>query len=176
MIYSLTGIKHVGKTTLLHQLKPYAICFDLDAQIIAQHTSIVEGPCNSVREIYRSLGNRAFRRAEYTILHNLLQQVRSDTAIKPVCIATGGGLAEQIKSMRLLYASSIVVHMTLDCGTVWQRIQANGKPAFLRKNVEKTFQRLYKKRRRVYERFAHHTLDATLTIEEQRVALLQIMT
>jgi shikimate kinase len=111
----LTGFMGAGKTTVGRLLArrlgmPFA---DLDEEI--------EGEAGmSVREIFATLGEGAFRRRESEALRRIL--THSD-----VVVATGGGTMAQEANARLLQASGLTIWLSPPFGVIAQRIGGMGK-------------------------------------------------
>ncbi|GAB2753837.1 shikimate kinase [Sinomonas soli] len=104
-----------------------------------------------IPELYRSLGEEAFRRAEASAVASLL----ADRG--PAVLSLGGGAVLDDGTRRLLGAAT-VVWLDTDLATVLPRIEG-GRPLF-GGDVAEAWQRNYDRRRPLYQKVASLRIDA----------------
>ncbi len=175
MICSLIGVKHVGKSTLLQQLTSHGTCFDLDTEMLTEYTKNSSQRHVSVRTMYQQLGNTAFHLLENQILDRLLKKIDQANKVDLAFIATGGGIAENSDSLRLLQQHTTIIHLYLDFETIWKRIKRKGMPAFVADNPRDELQDLFETRMHVYNEIAHYNLNADLPIKTQVKKVLEVI-
>ncbi|MGT2463662.1 shikimate kinase [Sinomonas atrocyanea] len=107
-----------------------------------------QGP---IPELYRSLGEEAFRRAEASVVASLLAE--QNRAV----LSLGGGAVLDGGTRRLLGAAT-VVWLDTDLATVLPRIEG-GRPLF-GGDVAEAWQRNYDRRRPLYQEVASLRIDA----------------
>lgn len=104
-----------------------------------------------IPELYRSLGEEAFRRAEAAVVASLL------AGPGPAVLSLGGGAVLDGRTRRLLGAVT-VVWLDTDLETVLPRIEG-GRPLF-GGDVATAWQRNYDRRRPLYQEVASLRIDA----------------
>jgi shikimate kinase len=80
--------------------------------------AIEERARQSIRQIFEAEGETGFRQREAAVLAELCRAQRQ-------VVATGGGVVLRAENRALLKRSGLVVWLTADAGTIWQRIQAD---------------------------------------------------
>jgi shikimate kinase len=80
--------------------------------------AIEEHAHQSIRQIFEIEGETGFRQREAAVLTELCRTQRQ-------VVATGGGVVLRAENRTLLKRSGLVVWLTADAGTIWQRIQAD---------------------------------------------------
>lgn len=114
-----------------------------------------------IPELYRSLGEEAFRRAEASTVASLL------TDPGRAVLSLGGGAVLDGGTRRLL-AAATVVWLDTDLATVLPRIEG-GRPLF-GGDVAEAWQRNYDRRRPLYEEVATVRIDAGRGTPEELAA------
>ena len=119
---ALIGLKHSGKTSLVHPLASFfgVPAFDLDNCILRVHTS-----GESIRQLYEIHGKAWFQRAELTAMRQLPHT--------DIFLATGGGSMENTRLMDGLKQRDMVfVFLDVPEAVLFGRILQNGLPPFLK--------------------------------------------
>lgn len=144
----LTGFMGVGKTTVGKILadKLGLPFIDVDQEIEKQHNM-------PITEIFRTMGESAFRRMERDFIAGLFDPAN------PKIVSLGGGafLQEEIRSACL--SSSQVFHLTLPWES-WKQRMLNlqeGRPLLQNKTPEE-IEALFRKRQQTYA-LSHWTID-----------------
>lgn len=155
---ALCGIKHCGKSTLGRQLADYfhAPFRDTDSML-----EVISG--QTVRELFRTLGETAFREFEATSVYKLLHGLRS-----PSVVAFGGGLpSNPFVPTADLKKIGFVIHLELDPHEAFRRVKANGLPPFLAssEDPETAFCAMCEERAASYRAVADRSFDAAKGIE-----------
>lgn len=158
----LIGFKHVGKTTIGTELgSRLALPFvDMDDEIVAAHARST-GRRMTCREIFDEIGISAFRELEDEVFSGVLS--RGERHV----IASGGGLSLK-NHADTLRINHTVIHIECDKDTVFDRICASGRPAFLPvdRPLRESFEKLWNKRMPVYAACATHTVHAAISPAE----------
>src|SRR5215831_15978439 len=146
MVVFLVGFMGEGKTSVGRALAQQLnwLFEDLDDRIVRR-----EG--RAIPEIFRDLGELAFRKAEHTALRELLEDLRSGTAR---IVALGGGAFAQPQNADLLRMAGLpTVFLDADVVELWQRCCAQASDAGgerpLLKDLEQ-FRNLHRARRKSY--------------------------
>ena len=118
----LIGYRGSGKTNVAQALAKRLGWDWLDADTVleARHG-------RTIREIFAAEGEAGFRAKEAALLEELCQSDRH-------VIATGGGVVLRPANRERL-ARGLVVWLTADAATLWQRINADGTTAARRPNL-----------------------------------------
>ncbi len=138
MTYFFAGIKHSGKSThakLFAKYKKLAF-YDLD-KYIEKNIKY-----DSVRQLYKNEGKKAFMIEEYNCLKKLLDEDSRDKVI-----ALGGGICENTNAFELC---DNLIFLDIDEKTLFNRINFLGLPPFLEEDPINQFHQLYIKRRPLY--------------------------
>lgn len=121
----LTGPKGAGKSSIGCALAasidiPF---YDTDTELEKLYASTT-GDELSCREIFRTVGEEAFRRMETDVVNDL--------AHRDWCIIASGGSTFSIPANRTaLRHNSIIIMLTADTDILWRRVAENGIPAYL---------------------------------------------
>lgn len=160
----LCGIKHCGKSTLgralaAHFQVPYR---DTDAML----ERVAGMP---VRELFRSLGEKAFREMEAATVYKLLHGLRT-----PCVVSLGGGLpSNPFVKKEDLKKLGFVICLELDPKEAFLRIRKNGLPPFLASepNPEQAFLAMCEERAPIFRSIADASFDASQGVD----ALIQFI-
>lgn len=165
----LIGMPSCGKSTIGRQVagrlgKPF---IDLDECIVERYrrsgnTTAADGA--SVRDVYRRLGEQAFRRLEAAALAEVVES-RPGAVLAP-----GGGVPMRVENARLLRLYGLVVYLAIPKKTWLQRArEGKGLPAFLAGPdvSDADLERFFQERHNVYRRTAHATVTADRLRPEQ---------
>jgi shikimate kinase len=161
-------MKHSGKTH--HGASLSAVLgwrfVDLDSLIQEIDAKRKNGMRRSVREIYRTEGEEAFRELE-------TEACRSTATGTELVVATGGGICDNPAALEVIGAGiRVFLHDTLD--RLLDRVLASGIPAFLHTEdvsvARERFKGLYERRTEIYCRIATITvsLEGTQLDEAER--------
>jgi shikimate kinase len=106
----LIGYRGSGKSTVARLLagKLSWQALDMDAEIEARQGK-------SIRQIFAEEGEPAFRRLESNLLHEVC-------SLRNQVIATGGGIILDRNNRERLQASGLVIYLTGQPATLWNRI------------------------------------------------------
>ncbi len=105
----------------------------------------------SVRDYYRRYGERKFRQEEYEVLKQL----------EPFCgvIATGGGVVEEERSMKLLQSFGRIIFLASPFPLISSRLKQS-KPAFFAEaDFEESFLAFIERRLPLYEAYADERVE-----------------
>ena len=122
-IIYLIGYRGSGKTTVGRLLAARLGWDFVDADAMLE-----ERTGKTIREIFATEGEIAFRTLESEILGELAKRTR-------VVIATGGGVVLREKNRELLKQSGFVAWLSADPATLWGRIQADSTTAARRPDL-----------------------------------------
>ena len=136
----LIGFKSSGKSTLAAAYaqrvgQPLLDCDHLLEQAWQQETGVFA----SFRDIYRTVGEQAFRQREAAVLHSLAGQ-------KETVVATGGGVVHCPQAAELLRGIGLVVFVDTAPEVVERRLAGVNSPLF----ADGRFMDLYARRRPLY--------------------------
>ncbi|MEE8209751.1 MAG: shikimate kinase, partial [bacterium] len=152
----LIGFKGSGKSTVGRELaerlaRPFV---DLDRAVEHRHASRT-GERLAFREIFRAIGPDAFRRLEAEVAADLL-------AADGQVIALGGGTPLISEPLREQIARQWVVYLTAEREALFERMSAEGMPAFIdADDPRSSFEALLAEREPVYRALASATVDAS---------------
>ncbi len=119
----IIGPKGAGKSSVGRGIaERLDIPFVETDRMLEQIFAAGEGEDRTCREIFRDLGEDAFRDLERESVEEVTQR---DFHV----VITGGGTFMDPRSRRLLRQNSIIVYLIADSETLWQRAIANGMPA-----------------------------------------------
>ena len=108
----LIGYRGSGKSTVAELLAKRLDWDWVDADAVLEQRA-----GQSIRQIFEVEGEVAFRELEAALLHELCRR-------QQVVIATGGGVVVRPENRRRLKEAGIVVWLTGNAATLWQRLQA----------------------------------------------------
>lgn len=171
----LVGIKHAGKSALGKALAEMRDTLFVDSdELIEANYLLRTGESLSCREIFAKLGRQEFRKLEAAAIEQLNESTEEDDQER--VIALGGGVAdnpdvneEQLKELGL------VVYISIPRDIAWERIVANGIPAYLagEEDPRAIFNELSEERENFYEKHA----DVIIQLEdgdlEENLAILE---
>lgn len=123
----LCGIKHCGKSSVgkvLSELLPASFADSDD--LIRQSYLETSGEALTVREIYRKLGEKEFRKLEGRCLETL-----SQTSGAMVTALGGGALSNEFVSDEILNKLGTVIWLDVPDQVAWERVKMGGIPPFL---------------------------------------------
>lgn len=150
----LAGIKHSGKSTIGWALSSQLGLFfaDLDDLILRDSQKF-----ETVRELYRTLGEEGFQMQEEQSLDHFLK-VNSG---KSFVLSLGGGTIENPKAIELMSrADCTALFLDANEKDLYDRIIRGGLPPFLEgKDPEKKFKKMYDKRSSLYKKWADIIVD-----------------
>ena len=153
----LMGMKHCGKTTLgcllAEKLGAAFVDLDEEMQYLAARKS---GRLRTVREIYHSEGEEAFRALET----ETLRKVAAEHGTKdPAVLALGGGTIENTEALAAI-EGCLWVYLDEDEEVLFERIAREGLPPFLAgEDPRGNFRRIYEKRTAMYREKAALTIN-----------------
>jgi shikimate kinase len=166
----LFGFKSCGKTTLGKMLavrmsRPF---FDTDALLEELHEELA-GEWLPFRQIYKKIGEDAFRKLESDVVQRL-------KSVKSSIIALGGGLILNPQNATALAKLGQLVYLKVSKQTLKKRILGNEVPAFLDPDdPEKTFEQFYNERRIQYEAIPALSIDLETKTQDQVILELSAL-
>lgn len=145
----LIGFKAVGKSSVARALAKtlQKNLIDLDQEIERSQKN------KSCREIINRNGEAYFRELETKLLEEVLKN-------PPTVIALGGGAVLSIKNRELIKNHKIV-HVTANKDQVYQRILAQGRPAYYdpKSEMKEIFNELWELRSKINQELAQVTVE-----------------
>lgn len=158
----LCGLPFSGKTSVATKIaqttkKPLV---DTDRKLEALYYERT-GESVSCREIYRRIGEKAFRELESEVVFGL-------KGIENSVIAIGGGTLIDPVNVRLLKSIGTLIYLQANIDTLLERILSSEVPAYLRgDDPRQMFQKLVDERLSAIEGAADITIDTdTLTVDD----------
>jgi shikimate kinase len=106
----LIGLRGTGKSTVGALLAEHLQWPFLDTDLLVQQRA-----GRTIREIFESGGEPAFRQAESAIVREVARETQA-------VIATGGGAVLDAENVRVLRDNGFVVHLSADPSELWRRI------------------------------------------------------
>jgi shikimate kinase len=166
----LFGFKSCGKTTLGKMIaarmnRPF---FDTDHMLEQLHYELT-GDQMHFSQIYKKIGEDAFRALESTVIEQL-------KSVKNAVIALGGGLILNSKNATLLEELGQLVYLKISKETLKKRILNKELPSFLDSaNPEKSFEQFYNGRQTKYEAIPAISIDLETKTQDQAVLELSAL-
>jgi shikimate kinase len=157
------GFKNCGKTTLgkklAHRLNLPFIDTDY---LIEQHYLAISGIQLNCREIFKTIGEKAFRELETSVLEQL-------KGAKHTIIAVGGGCVLSPKNVAFLAKLGQLVYLKVSKETLKKRTLVRATlPAYLdANNPEASFDKMYNERKKIYEKIPAVSIDLESKTEDQ---------
>jgi len=167
----LVGFMGAGKTSVGRDLaRRLDWTFeDLDDRVVQR-----EG--RSIAEIFRDLGEPAFRQAEHAALQDVLEESRLGIA---KVIALGGGAFAQSENSALLRSAGVAtVFLTAPIAELWDRCGRQAAEEGLERPLLQSmqqFQALYESRKRAYSQASTTIETSGRTISEISAAIAQTL-
>ena len=159
---AIIGFKGCGKSTVGHLLaekmgRPFQ---DTD-QILENLYMKKNGEKIGFREIYVRHGRDFFEELETEAVEEAMDG-------EPKVISFGGGSLMTMAARGLTTGDAILVYLTAEPGVLFDRIVAQGIPAFFSTaDPRQSFEQLLEKRRPIYEKYADITVDNSYSSPEQ---------
>ncbi|MEX2442084.1 MAG: shikimate kinase [Alkalispirochaeta sp.] len=171
---AVTGLKHVGKSTIGRSLAQ-ALSWefvDLDELLVrrAVHENVISPDTGDkhpieprIRSVYRALGSTTFGEWEAEAIREIPTTYRESDVI----LATGGGVCDHPESMRLITTAYRVLYLRNDPVVLYERVTSHGIPAFLDQDRPRDhFLEMARRRDVLYRTYADQIIDvAGLSIE-----------
>ena len=145
-----------GKTSVGRELskKLRMDFYDLDSEV--ERTQAL-----SVTEIFEAGGEESFRQKETEVLATLSQKTT------PAVISTGGGAVLRQQNRDMMDASGEIFYLKADIDTLWDRVRRKkGRPLLDVEDPRAEFQKLFMKRKDVYERLPHAVSTDDVSVSE----------
>lgn len=152
----LFGFKSCGKTTFgkLLSLRLGRPFIDTD-QLIEMEYALMKHEKRTCREIYDMLGEEGFRALEAQALAGLQN-------VQHAIIAVGGGMILHRSNLEILGKMGLLIYLSLDEATLKKRVLGATLPAYLDPlDPEGSFDRMYQKRKTLYERVRAVKVDVS---------------
>lgn len=171
----LVGIKHAGKSSIGAKLaEEHDLLFVDSDELIETNYMLVNGEKLSCREIFNRVGRENFRRLEAEAIEQLIESSNEDDQSR--VISVGGGVADNPGvTAEMLKKLGLVVFINIGIEYAWERVIANGVPAYLKEvsDPEKVFAEMSQERISFYSGNAELTVDVGDSNVEECVALLE---
>lgn len=171
----LVGIKHAGKSSLGAVVAAeHDLLFVDSDELIEANYMLVNGESLSCREIFNKIGRDAFRRLEAEALEQLIKSTEEDDQSR--IISVGGGVADNPGvTAEMLKKLGLVVFINADVEHAWNRVIANGVPAYLKeeKDPKKVFYTMSFQRIEFYRNNADLIINTDDLSIEDGAALLE---
>ncbi len=157
----LVGIKHAGKSSIGEAIaEEHDLLFVDSDELIEANYMLVNGEKLSCREIFHKVGRENFRRLEAEAIKQLIESTNEDDQSR--VISVGGGVADNPGvTAEMLKQLGLVVFINIDIAVAWERVIANGIPAYLKEveDPEKVFAEMSQERIRFYQDNADLTVN-----------------
>ncbi len=170
MNWMLFGFKSCGKTTIgkiiaARMNRPF---FDTDSLIEQLHYQST-GDLLHFRDIYKKIGEKAFRKLESDVIQQLKR-------VKDAIIALGGGLILDPKNAAFLAKLGKLVYLKVNKEILKKRILGKELPSFLNPaDPEGSFEQLYNERQAKYEAIPALSIDLEAKTQDQVVLELSTL-
>jgi len=138
----------VGKSTT-----GIALAEKLSYKFLDSDHKIEELAGMSIPDIFRTYGEKYFRRLEYEVIRDIAN-------MSGIVLATGGGAVMNNKLFDILMSKGTVIHLDASLSTLYDRLKdSNNRPMLNHNsNRKKRIEDLYMLRRPIYMK-AHHTIN-----------------
>lgn len=172
----LVGIKHAGKSTIGAAIaaEHNVLFVDSDELIETNYMLRNGGEKLSCREIFHRVGREKFRCLESEAIKQLIESTLEDDQVR--IISVGGGVADNPGvTPEMLRQLGFVVFINVDIEYAWERVIANGVPAYLEQesNPAEVFAEMSQKRIEFYSGNADMQVDVGGSNIEDCIALLE---
>lgn len=148
----LVGIKHAGKSSIGAVIAAeHDLLFVDSDELIETNYMLVHGEKLTCREIFHIVGREEFRRLEAEAIKQLIESTNEDDQSR--IISVGGGVADNPGvTAEMLKQLGLVVFINVDISVAWERVIANGIPAYLKEaqDPEKVFAEMSLERIKFY--------------------------
>jgi shikimate kinase len=157
----LVGFMGTGKSSIGRQ-----VARRLGFQFLDTDQLIVEREGKAISEIFKALGEPAFRALETATLESIEHLSRC-------VIATGGGIVLRPENREILRRLGFVVELTANPDIIFERVSRNDKrPLLQSENPRETMLALLAARAEAYHAAAQFTLDTSGISQPEAAALL----
>lgn len=157
----LVGIKHAGKSSIGGAIAAeHDLLFVDSDELIEANYMLVNGEKLTCREIFNKIGRNSFRRLEAEALKQLIESTNEDDQSR--VISVGGGVADNPGvTAEMLKQLGLVVFINVNIDYAWERVIANGVPAYLKEesDPETVFKVMSQKRIEFYRSNADLTVE-----------------
>lgn len=163
----LCGLPMCGKTTIGRLLAKQLDWIFVDSDDLIEKAYALKTGKNYVcSQIFREEGEKGFRSMEK-------QQIASLPGTSKSIIAVGGGSLCDSDNTLVLQSVGALVYLQTAANIIWQRLHANGIPAYLKsRDPEKEFQQIAKQRKKIYEQAAFMTIEIGNSNAEEIASLI----
>ena len=161
---TLVGFMGTGKTTVAKLLSR-----SLNMHYVSSDDLIEEKEGMSINSIFREKGEEYFRASESDVLREILDR-------EGQVVDAGGGVMLDEENVRLLREHSILICLTADAETVYERTGRQSHRPLL--NVEDPLgkiKELMRKRRSFYDKAPYHIDTSSFNIEETLKAVKNVV-
>ncbi len=164
---ALTGLKHVGKTTIGREVATALgwNFMDLDDLLVRRgiHENVIppnvaQSPNDPplIRTLFRALGPELFGKWEA----DALREIPTTYGASHTVLATGGGVCDHPDSMHLLTINYHVLYLRHTPVVLYERAVKRGVPAFLDQDRPREhFMEIARRRDELYARSADQIID-----------------
>ena len=170
----LVGIKHAGKSSIGAAIAAeHDLLFVDSDELIEANYMLANGEKLTCREIFHKVGREDFRRLEADAIKQLIESSAEDDQSR--VISVGGGVADNPGvTAGMLKQLGLVVFINVDIEYAWERVIANGVPAYLKEvsDPASVFAEMSQKRIEFYSGNADLTVDVGDSGVEECAALL----
>lgn len=161
-IVFLCGLKSCGKTYYAQKLSQETKILWLDSD---QELLKLNKGYSSCRELYKQVGAKLFREKEMEAIQSLIQSLEEKN-IKAI-VSLGGGVCDTNNSLEFIKEHGILVYLKELEHILYQRMEKDGLPPYLRNNPLESFHHLYAKRDKIYSCFANNVIELYEWSEEE---------
>lgn len=161
----LCGLKSCGKTTIANAVAEHAGCIwmDCDDEILKRNPKYV-----SCREMFMAVGEQVFRNEESIAVESIIRQCKNSG--KNTVVSLGGGACDADNVLTTAKANGILVYLQQSEHVLFERMKANGLPAYLNESdAKQQFHELYLRRNEIYSCFADYVLQLSNCTKEEAV-------